>query len=495
MRDFKLTSDDKKFILFFAGLTFIYVLPMLIANCPYNDDYCRILTGNSWDDDGRLLPSAIIRFLVHSTTIYDPAPLPLILSIPIFTLGGFLIKKSFIDVDSPYISAVLAFGFIINPFLSRLFVYQLDSLGLAISLVLLIIPFALNIPEKNRKRISYHAVCALCIFLSMNSYQASLGFFMALAVIELVYKAYKKEYQGLLKNLLSRVLQFGLGFIAYKLFLKLFFIANIARRAAKSKTLEISSDGLEVFLNNCQTIVLSIVDSLSQSQIFFLSILIVLSIIFTILTYKNSFKAKTSAADKAALALITVSPLIIFSFSFIHIAAIRESFTSSVQVLTSFSGLTAFLLLVPAWAIKNKKMLCCLLAPVILSAFGFNYIVGNLVKIENDFQQPIISSIVMKINDSNPDNKTKLYYSGRLPRSEYFNRMTEIFPMMNTLYTNEPWAFKYQLPYYGCGVKNYRDIVNEPLNEKISLADSQIIDDSFYYKLYKHNKDLVLIFK
>lgn len=151
MERFKFTTEDKKFILFFAGLTLFYVLPMLIANSPYNDDFCRILTGNSWDDDGRLIPSLLIRFLVHATTIYDPAPLPLILSVPVFTLGGFMIKKLFIDVENPYISAVIASGFIFNPFLLLLFVYQLDSLGLALSLVLLIVPFALAVPEGRKK--------------------------------------------------------------------------------------------------------------------------------------------------------------------------------------------------------------------------------------------------------------------------------------------------------------------------------------------------------
>ncbi|CCO22196.1 glucosyltransferase domain-containing protein [Maridesulfovibrio hydrothermalis] len=496
MQDLKITTEDKSFILLFAGLTLLYVLPMIIANCPYNDDYCRIMTGNSWDDDGRLLPSQIMRFLMHATTIYTPAPLPLLLSIPVFTFGGLLIKKLFIDVDNPYISTILAFGFIFNPFLLRLFIYQLDSLGLSLSLVLLIVPFALKMPQNTKKIFRYHAACALCIFLSINSYQASLGFFMALAVIEFVHSIYKNEYEGIFKTIANRILQLVLAFIAYKLFLKLFFIANIARRAAKSQTLDLSENGLHLFLENCRAMSALIFSSLSQQQIIFFSLLLIISIVFVAYTYKkNVLTADIAPVFKIISSLAVLAPLIIFSFSFIHMAVIKESFKSSLQVLTSFSGITAFLFLVPGWAIKNKKILCWLLAPVMLSGLGFSYLAGNLVKVEHDYHQPIISSIVSKINDATSDKETTLYYSGNLQNSHYFHRLVETFPIFRPLDTNAPWAFKYQLPYYGCGVRNYRDIEHNPLKTAINTSDLPLIADTFHYTLYKYNSDLLLIFK
>ncbi len=498
MQGFKINTEDKNFIMLFAGLAFLYVLPMLIANTPYNDDFCRILTGNSWDDDGRLLPSLLMRFLVHSTTIYDPAPLPLLLSIPIFTMGGFMIKKLFIDVDNDFIAAIIAFGFIFNPFLVRLFVYQLDSLGLALSLVLLIVPFALTLPDSNKKRLKYHAACILCIFLSMNSYQASLGFFMSLAVIELVYSAYKNQFKGIFKTLLNRVMQLVLAFIVYKLFLKLFFIANIARRAANSETVELSSQGLQQFFDNCLQMTTSILLSLSQMQTILLGLLFTINIVFVVHLYKkNVLAAKINPAAKIALLIITITPLIIFAFSFIHMAVLKDSSSLNLQVLTSFSGVTTFLLLVPSWSIKNKKIVCLLVVPVVLTSLGFSYISGNLVKIESDFHQPLIASIVTDINNSNPGKYTKLYYSGQLPHSRYFNRVIKIFPMMSTLDTNNPWAFKYRLPYYGCGlhIDNYQDIDQKPLETAVNIATLPIIAKNHYYTLYQYNSDLLLKFK
>ncbi|WP_291328996.1 glucosyltransferase domain-containing protein [Desulfovibrio sp. UCD-KL4C] len=498
IQDFKLTKEDKIFILLFAGLILLYVLPMLIANCPYNDDFSRILKGNSWDDDGRLLPSIIVRFLVHSTSIFDPAPLPLIMSVPIFTFGGFMIKRLFIDVDSPYISAIIAMGFVFNPYLVRLFVYQLDSIGLSLSLVLLIIPFTLAASESSKKKISYYAKCILCIFLSMNSYQASLGFFMSLAVIELVHSVYKNQFNGIFKTLLSRVIQLVVAFTAYKLFLKLFFIANIARRAVNAKTLNFSDDSISAFFDNCQRMISAIFDSLSQQQTIILAVLLIISILFVVNLYKkNITAANISTSSKTALLLIVLAPLIIFAFSFVHMAFLKGSSRIMLQVLTSFSGLTAFLLLVPSWAIKNKKILCWLIVPVMLSAYGFSYIAGNLVKIEYDFQQPTISSIVSEINDTLPDNRTRLYYSGHLPRSNYFKRIIKIFPMVSELDTNTPWGFKYRLPYLGCALakENYQDIDLKPLKTKIDTATLPIINSSYYYNLYKYNSDLLLIFK
>ncbi|WP_031485335.1 glucosyltransferase domain-containing protein [Maridesulfovibrio frigidus] len=498
MQGFKINTEDKNFIMLFAGMAFLYVLPMLIANTPYNDDFCRILTGNSWDDDGRLLPSLLMRFLVHSTSIYDPAPLPLLLSIPIFTMGGFMIKKLFIDVDNAFIAAIIAFGFIFNPFLVRLFIYQLDSLGLALSLVLLIIPFALILPETNKKRLKYHAACILCIFLSMNSYQASLGFFMSLAVIEFVYSAYKNQFNGIFKTLLNRVMQLVLAFVGYKLFLKLFFIANIARRAANAKTLDLSGQGLQQFFDNCLQMATSILISLSQMQTILLALLFTISIVFVVHLYKkNVLAAKINSTAKIGLLLIIIAPLIIFTFSFIHMAVLKKYSGLNVQVLTSFSGVTAFLLLVPGWFINNKKILCLLVVPVLLTSLGFSYLAGNLVKIESDFHQPLITSIVLDINNSNPGKDTKLYYSGQLPHSRYFNRMIKIFPIMDSLDTNNPWGFKYRLPYYGCGlhIDNYQDIDHKPLETTVNIPALPIIAKNHYYTLYKYNSDLLLTFK
>ncbi|WP_027722059.1 glucosyltransferase domain-containing protein [Maridesulfovibrio zosterae] len=495
MRLFDFTAEDRKFLLLFSGLTLLYVLPMLIANCPYNDDFSRLLIGNSWDDDGRLLPSLIVRFLVHATTVYDPAPLPLILSVPIFAWGGFMIRKLFIDDMSPYISAAIAMGFIFNPYLLRLFIYQLDSVGLALSLVLLIVPFALDVPESGKKVVLYHALCVLCIFFSMNSYQASLGFFTSLAVIELVHSVYKKKFDVIFKTLLSRVMQLVLAFIAYKLFLKLFFIANIARRATNAKMVSLSGDGLQVFVAHFKEILSAIIASLSQQQLIIFAVLFLISFAFGVYLYKkNVLGADINSASKAALFLVVLAPPVIFAFSFIHIAALKDSY-DSLQILTSFSGLTAFLLLAAGWAVRNKKILSWLLAVVLLSNFGFSYLMGNLIKIESDFHQPLITSIVTEINNTDPEKDTTLYYSGSMPHSPYFWRLIETFPVIGSLDTNEPWSFKYKMPYYGCGVRNYYDIQFDTQKMDISTDGLPIIIDTYYYTIYKYNSDLLLTFK
>ncbi len=497
MSYFKLSAEERKTVFVLFGLTLLYVLPVLIANTPYNDDFSRIIIGNSWDDDGRLLPSILVRILVHATTIYSPAPLPLLLSIPIFVWGGLLIRRLFVNIEDSCLSGLIAFGFVLNPFLLCLFVYQLDALGLALSLVLLIVPYTLALPSGGSKRlVGYYAKCSLCIFLSMNSYQASLGFFMSLAVIELVFNVYRDRLDDAVTYLIRRALQLIIGFVAYKLFLKLFFIANIARRASGSEMVPFSFEGLELFTANCWQFVLRIIDALSQQQIIILAVLMVLSIAFGIYLYKQKVSgSEVGLINKVLLLVVPLAPVFILFFSFIHIALLKDAAELPIQVLTSFSGLTAFLFLVPGWFFSKSTKAYWILTPVFISALGFSYIMGNLVKIEVDFHGPLLTSIVEKINDTNPHRDKTVYYSGDISHSKYYYRLEDTFPLIHSLNTSNAWSIKYKLPYYGCGVKNYRDISNDPQFAELDLNSLPVIADSFYYRLYRLNSDFLLKFK
>ena len=493
-KNFEVTAEDKIFILFFTALVLLYVLPLLTSYCPFNDDYYRIFKGNSWDDDGRLLPSLIIRFLGHARTIFNPAPLPLVLSILVFSFGGFLIKKLFIETVNPYISALIAFGFIFNPFLLLSLVFQLDCLGFTLSLVLLILPFALAVPESRKKYLLYHGLCALCVFFSLNSYQSSLGFFMALATIEVVHGAYKNEYK--FQRLLSRILQLVLGYVAYSLFLALPFIANIARKPGRVSYVELSPDGLNLFIQNCQNTFMAILNSFSQLQLVVLSLLLVISTAFVVHLYKRNSRSGTLNETHRLLLFITIlSPLIIFLFSFIHLAFLNYPIDSKKLMFTSFSGFTAFLFLALGWYIKDRKKICCILIPIVLSGFGFSYVVGNLIKIEYEFHQPIVTSIVSNINDTQLDDKTTLYTTGKLARSRYFNRVAEILPIVHDLGTNIGWAMQYRLSYSGCGIQNYKGVSDIESSENLDIAKLPIIADSHYYQIYKYKSDLLLVLK
>lgn len=497
MLNLRLSPEEKKTVYILFGLTFLYILPTIISNTPYNDDFSRIIIGNSWDDDGRLLPSILVRLLNHATTIYSPAPLPLLLSVPIFVLGGLLVRRLFVDLSDPYLSGIISFGFIVNPFLICLFPYQLDSLGLALSLVLLLVPYALVIPSGGKKQLFYYyAKCSLCLFLSLNSYQASLGFFMSLAVMELVHKVSNGEQIESISSLYRRVVQLVVGFVAYKLFLKLFFIANIARRASGAETVSFSAEGFGQLVDNSVVIVSSVFDALSQQQIILFSLLFLVCIVFCIMLYKRAvLGSDLKALQKMALLVVPFAPVILFLFSFVHMALLKDSAALNLQVLTSFCGLFAFMFLVPGWLFRSSIKTYCVLAPVLISAFGFSYIMGNLVKIEADFHEPQLASIVEKINDSNPHRDNIVYYSGGLSHSKYYYRLEDTFPLIHSLDTGSSWSVKYKLPYYGCAVNNYRDISDDAMYSSVDRASLPVIADSFYYTLYRYNSDFLLEFK
>ncbi|WP_027180270.1 glucosyltransferase domain-containing protein [Maridesulfovibrio bastinii] len=485
-------KEDKIFLILLTGLIALYFLPFLTSYLPYNDDFYRIFKGNSWDDDGRLLPSLIIRFLGHSSSIYNPAPLPMVLSIVTCGFGSFLLKKLYIDNHDPYSAALMAFGFVFNPFLLLAMSFQMDCLGFSLSLVLLIIPFIFAVPDCTRQKIKYHCYSALCIFLSLNCFQTSLGFFMALATIEVVYGVYKNDNN--IKLLFGRMFQLVLGFVVYKLFLKLPFIANIARRPGRTEFVEFSTKGLNDLGNNFLNIVRAILDSFSQMQIIILGILVVLSLLFILKLYRcNRRAAKIKNADRLLFYIAIFSPFLIFLFSFLPMCFINFPILGKRYMLTSFSGFTFFLFITAGWYLKKQRRILLVLVPIIISAFGFSYNMFNLLECEYEFHKPIVAAIAQDINSASLDNKATLYVGGNLGRSRYFKRVEKNFPIVNDFRTNHAWAVEYQLSFSGCYLERYKRFTSMTDVTGNDLKNMPILTQSHYYKIYRHGRDLILI--
>ncbi|MUM76490.1 hypothetical protein GKC30_02450 [Pseudodesulfovibrio sp. F-1] len=488
-----LDKEDRKFCLYFGVLLLLYFLPIIIAGYPVNDDYHRIFRGSSWDDDGRFLASLAHRLLGHSLTIYNPAPLPLLLSILIFTYGGLLIKKTFLPDNDALLSPLLALGFIINPFLILILVFQLDSIGIALSLVLLIIPFAIR-ASQFKKRLKYHACCVVFIFLSLNSYQASLGFFLSLAFIEFLYRA--KQGQPVFKALSDRILQLGTGYLSYKIFLLLPVISNNARRPARSQLIEFNREGVELFASNSIEIITTTITSLSYLQLTYFTALFILSIWLSFSIYKQAKSPKKmGVAQKIVMLLLPATPFIILFSSFAHLAAIDGFWhLGKLHSLTSFSGLTAFLFLALRWRTGDRRTLLWVLTPIITLSLSFSYLTANVVKAEYEFHASTITSIVNEINDQIVDEKVPLYVAGSLPRSHYFNRISRTFPIFNALGTNIGWALMYRLSYSGCAVDKYL-AAPEEMTLRNSLKEFEIIQDSHFYQISRSDDGLLLTLK
>ncbi|WP_270670442.1 glucosyltransferase domain-containing protein [Aeromonas sp. QDB04] len=397
-------KDSRKFVVFLSCLCFLYIIPIVLADRYYIDDMGRGQYGYyNWADNGRPLADFILSFLVGGDRLTNASPLFLFFGTVCFIFCCYEYHKSNPCLDMsvtakkawPFMSGLVFFYIYANPFMLENISYKFDSLPMLLSLSILLMAFV------KRPGLYEKLIPIIIVIASLSLYQASIGMFVCLAVIECVRYISTNERKSacdVLKLPFVRITQLIIAYVIYaKLIQPLYLIGEY--NYSHSELIEFNFNGLEVFVRNA----LIYIDKIKDVALVFKYQFIVLSIFFVIHSFivmrrLISNEGGINAAVVVSLLIVTLSPVIVLMSSFGHLSLLESPVFAS-RTLISFGGFLFYL------AYASHQVLCrwrvgrAFSLIVCVYFFIASYSYGNALKAQKERDLFIASAIVSKIHE------------------------------------------------------------------------------------------------
>ncbi|MDR2121641.1 MAG: glucosyltransferase domain-containing protein [Flavobacteriaceae bacterium] len=201
----------KKSIFFNLCFSLLFVLPLLLANVPYEDDLNRDLHGYDLNGNSRFIGSLFMRIFSFNLN-YSFSWFPFS-SILIFSLFGFsgLLMSNLLHIEKETNIKLSSVIILCSPFLLHNLSYRYD-VNMPLSLIVLIIPFFFT----NRKYI-FLCLSILSVYLSLGLYQATTFSYFLIGTLYLLYIKKNNIKFNYSRFLFLSFLSFIIACLLYKL--------------------------------------------------------------------------------------------------------------------------------------------------------------------------------------------------------------------------------------------------------------------------------------
>lgn len=454
------SKRDRKFTITLLSLCMVYIMPIILADRYYIDDLGRSQQGyTSWSDNGRPLANLLMYLLgFGGENVVDISPLTQVFSVLVFVFSSYhYFKSNFRDI-SPVFSAVILFFAFANPFLLENLSYKFDSLPMIMALSLLMIAFV----KINSKAKSWF-LSVIVILASLCLYQAAIGFFVCLAVMEFVQQyikptPYLRNTFSIYKCIVVRIAQLLSAYIVYAVLIAPQYITG-DYNVSHSKSIELNEQGLNIVLKNIDAVFLKILSHFGslryQLVVVFLFLFLWLFIVF-FKRFRNAGKVSI-LGDIIPSVIVLISPFLIFLFSFLHVSLLANP-VFACRTLVSFSGVMLFVGWMFFYIVKRWHMAIVFIMPIILFFFVFSYSYGNALNAQKDFDASLASDIVSNINDIDLTSSKLVGVYGIQPSSSVRDNAVKRYPLIGHLvpiYMGDWWHWgEVLLNHYG--LKNKR---------------------------------------
>lgn len=245
------SKRDRRFTITLLSLCIIYIMPIILADRYYIDDLGRSQWGySSWSTNGRPLADFLMILLgFGGENIVDVSPFTLVISVLVFVFSAYYYFKSNFTDTSPTFSAIIFFFAFSNPFFLENLSYKFDSLPMTMALSLLMFAFV-----KMGSKTKSWLLSIFMIIASLCLYQAAIGFFVCLAVMEFIKQYIKATHYpinaaSIYKCTLARIVQLLSAYIIYAVLVAPKYVTG-DYNVSHSKAIELNAHGLSVALNN-----------------------------------------------------------------------------------------------------------------------------------------------------------------------------------------------------------------------------------------------------
>lgn len=388
--------------LFFLLATFVYVVPLILADYFYIDDNWRSLSaGMAWAEQGRLFTQLFYNALTFTDAAPNIFPLPLLIAI--VAMSSALTSLTFHYFRQPTIAcALVLLPLWYNPFFLQNLSYQYDGAPMALSLVAVIYAITFRHPSRNVQWL----VPSFLIALALGLYQISLNVFLGLCCLELLRAAEEKmpwsQWGALIGWKLAQVL---LGWLIY--------CATAYPFLGQNRTLLLnwSAQPLLQIDVNIARVLEKVMLLFHGGLIWVFAVLLFCAIAGAALLGKNIVERKESVPKRLSiglLCLLTV-PLVLLLVS--GVALIFRDFNEGARTLMGFAVLLVLLFYLShlALASVHERLPLLLLVPL-LAMLSLSFAYGRVLTVQKTFATSALFSLERDISSHRALREAKRIY-------------------------------------------------------------------------------------
>lgn len=416
-------------------ISILYILPILMAGSIYIDDNTRVFRNFGWTVDGRYLSNLVYNVLSLGNGPLDLFPFTQIASVLILVISAAVIARA---VNFSSVTAITA-AILSSPFLVQNLSYRLDSLTMAMSFLVILIPFLFA-----ERLILFFVVGIAAVVSSSFLYQVSV---MAFPCMCMIYGAARsRTWSELLYLILKSATVFVVGFLAYMVSAKLLGINS------RSELFLSGSDPLGVLFKNASYVRDLVFNAFKSPLIVVLAAYIILWALCLYSSFKKGWRD---------LAMDLSSPILIAAISLSINVVLLNPWISS-RTLLVFP--LVFVYLVTRCDFRVARNVLLIIASIF--SFGFCAVYANALKAQDDFNKIIMEDIKSLMIE----NQMPIFViSGGMPFSEETRRAAGIYPLLSNVmprYFKEGsgWGQVYAKRVYGihdASVKEQSEAVKE----------------------------------
>lgn len=461
--------------------SFIYILPILLANVPFADDIWRITSGYpGFMENGRFSSEWLMYIISAGHGVFDAFPYPQIIASFIYWYSGYILSKKISEHDSEVNHFIIGSTFLICPFTTAQISFRFDSIVMSLSILFAVLAFlTFDKPLKSILKSS------LCILISLGFYQPSLMLMLSIPLMAVIIKREKIAFKETIISLINYSSIVLAIFVFYKKFVILIFgSGNYAN--AHGNSVSLSTDSIPLVKESIKKINEIFYDLFSSHYSILLCILSLMSVTALIINFRTNKEPLSSLFFRVVLFALTVL-LIYFPICLLENPILEPRV---------FSSACIFIFFLLCMSLRLKKYgagLAFTLIFVVQSLFIFS-MYSNVLKQSYERDLSFNAELSSLLISNNWQEGDAFYFSGKLQRSDAAQRFMKRFPFYERVLQH------YYIDSYilGYDISNNNGLKIRPGKEytyPLSFDKWSIVALSNYGTLYKKNNEFIFKFR
>ena len=497
----KLLSLEGKYFKAFVFLTLfslVYILPIILANFYYIDDLGRSLRGyTGWNGNGRPIASLLAIIFSARKPLLDVSPWIQISSVLVFNYSLVLFLKKYITKATAFqIFCVAGFSYL-NLFLLENLSYKYDSFGMIFSIGVFLFTYALPESIDWRKQIM---ISVLSVIVSLSTYQAAIGAYISLIVIECLYFICQDKLWGhIIKRGLLRIVGLGVGGLIYKLVIARIYVSKSGYSAEHASLVNpFTLQGIQQIHTNIIAFSNMLKDYGITLGVLGIVLLVVLGIGLLCKAHSTWHNRKESIICKIVSAgMIVTSPFLLICASVLSLILLKYPVMAP-RVMLSLTIFTLFIGIVIYWLSEVKKEFLLVSVLTLICTLSFSSAYGNLLTRQEKMNTLVATNIVYDINRVEAEYSRKIDkvafigHSSKCQELLLISKKRPLFARLVPIYMNNNWFWGGQY------LSHYRTRLVQLKSDKDDRSyvnSNDAVQENEFYKLYLRNDKLIIVFE
>lgn len=476
MKEFKKVFSDSKSYKITLILSVIYVLPLVIADYDYLDDYRRNLYGYGWQHDGRFIATLLSQIWSLNSLNFSIFPFSTILSALILGFTGYLLTYLFNIEKDKTIKWSSLLIVTMPTFLGNL-VFKFDCLPMSLSLLVVVLPYLFY-----NYRFKFFVASVVGIFLSLGLYQSGATCYFIVGSLFLIQSLLAHNWRDFFIKILTFITSFLTALIGNMVIVKTF-------KLPVSNRIEtiVGSEHFFHLLKANNHIFMQRLDLLFNSGNYQYIILFFIAVSTMGLIY-HIYQNK----ENLVKILIMLPVLFILAVNIYLISSVNIILKETYWDLRTFCGLGFLLLNVSYFQnyLKGKIVYLSRFATFLVVAFSFVLMAqfGRILTNQNQFQQAIVYNLSRHFNDG---SVKKVGFIGTLrisPKNEFVYKKFPLFTNLLSSPIGQFSAWTFDAMNINGMLKNTEIIATDDL-----MCEGKLIEITKYYYVRKINHETLII--